>query len=213
MFVHIFTSITRSGVAPLVSRTVATYGTQFKSHAFKFFTSYSNFTLNRDAPPTREFRRLKRLKGWKDDDKEYAKARERFADALAEDFNVKYGTDVNNIDHWHALCHVCRVDPVPKGISACRKVRTLGEMSLIFGPLTLLFPHRLSSRASSTLLIWFTTRIKSGRFLLSKRLPGIRKGVTSYTRRNLPRLAEFFATFCAIFVKVANNPILCPTTT
>lgn len=161
MFVHILTSITRSAVAPLVSRTVATYGTQFESHAFKFFASYSNFTLNRDAPPTREFLRLKRLKGWKDDDKEYAKARERFADALAEDFNVKYGTDVNNIDHWHALCHVCRVDPVPKGISACRKVRTLGEMSLIFGPLTVVSAQVVkSSYVNLVDLVYHTDKVR-----------------------------------------------------
>jgi len=53
------------------------------------------------------------------------KARELFADAVAEDFNAKFGTDVNNIDHWHALCHVLRIDPIPRNISASRKVRAL----------------------------------------------------------------------------------------
>jgi hypothetical protein len=92
------------------------------SHVFRFFSSYPYFTLNEDAPPTREFLRLKRLNRWEDGDEEYTEARERFADALAEDFNATYGTDTNNIDHWHTLCRVLRIDPVPEDISACRKV-------------------------------------------------------------------------------------------
>lgn len=93
-----------------------------QSHVFQFFLSYPNFILNEDAPPTREFSRLRRMNHWEDGDEEYMEAREMFADALAEDFNATYGTDINNIDHWHALCRVLRIDPIPEGISACRKV-------------------------------------------------------------------------------------------
>ena len=108
----------------LVSRTILScYRTMsHQSHVFQFFLSYPNFTLNRDAPPTREFLRLKGLNRWENGDEAYIEARERFADALAEDFNAKYGTDIDNIDHWQTLCHVLRIDPVPEGISACRKV-------------------------------------------------------------------------------------------
>ena len=93
------------------------------SHASLFFASYEYFNLNQDVAPTKEFLRLKQLNGWKNGDGEYAEACQRFADALAEDFNAMYGTDINNIDHWHALCHILGIDPVPEGISACRKVR------------------------------------------------------------------------------------------
>ena len=97
-----------------------------KSHVVNFFSSYSNFTLNRNAAPTKEFLRLKKqYDQWKGGNKKYAKARELFADAVAEDFNAKFGTDVNNIDHWHALCHVLRIHPVPRNICASRRVRAL----------------------------------------------------------------------------------------
>jgi hypothetical protein len=96
-----------------------------KSHVVQFFSLYSNFTLNRSAAPTKEFLRLKKLYRWKGGSKEYVKARELFADAVAEDFNAKFGTDVNNIDHWHALAHILRIDPVPRNISASRTVRAL----------------------------------------------------------------------------------------
>jgi len=145
-----------------------------QSHVFQLFSSYSYFTLNQDAPPTREFLRLKRLNHWENGDEEYIEARERFADALAEDFNATYGTDINNIDHWHTLCRVLRIDPIPEEISACRKVcEPLRKTRLIFRPLGLVSLHRLSSQGTSTSLTWFTTPIESGRFLRSKRLPDI----------------------------------------
>ena len=98
-----------------------------QSHVSQFFSSYSYFALNEDAPPTREFLRLKRLNHWTDNGEEYTEARERFTDALAEDFNATYGTDINNIDHWHALCRILRIDEVPEDISACRKVWTIEQ--------------------------------------------------------------------------------------
>ncbi|KAI9446872.1 hypothetical protein F5148DRAFT_988434 [Russula earlei] len=101
------------------------------SHVSEFFSSYPNFTLNPDAPPTREFARLRRLNHWEDGDEEYVEARERFADAVAEDFNVAYGTDINNIDHWHALCHILGVEPVPESISACRKAVKSKHVNLV----------------------------------------------------------------------------------
>ncbi|KAI0253600.1 hypothetical protein BJV78DRAFT_1193282 [Lactifluus subvellereus] len=101
------------------------------SHASLFFASYEYFNLNLDVTPTKEFLRLKQLNGWKNDDGEYAEARQRFADALAEDFNAAYGTDINNINHWHALCHVLGIDPIPEGISACRKAVRSKHINLV----------------------------------------------------------------------------------
>jgi hypothetical protein len=107
----------------LVSRTIVKYyRTMSQTNVSQFFSSYPNFTLDRDAPPTREFLRLKALNHWGNGQEAYIEAREKFADALAEDFNAKYGTDIDNIDHWHTLCHVLRIDPIPEGIFACRKV-------------------------------------------------------------------------------------------
>jgi hypothetical protein len=94
------------------------------AHVSLFFASYEYFEINQDVTPTKEFSRLKQLNGWRDRDREYREARERFADALAADFNATYGTDMNCLENWHALCHVIGIDPIPEGISACRKVRT-----------------------------------------------------------------------------------------
>jgi hypothetical protein len=103
------------------SSTTESYGAM--SQVALFFSSYSNFTLDEDAAVTKEFLRLKKVKRWKDGDDEYTDAREMFADALAEDFNATYGTDIDNIEHWRVLCHVLKIDPVPEDIKACRKVR------------------------------------------------------------------------------------------
>ncbi|KAI0293270.1 hypothetical protein BC826DRAFT_1105174 [Russula brevipes] len=96
-----------------------------------FFSSYSNFTLNEDAAVTKEFLRLKKLKRWKDGDDEYTEARERFADALAEDFNAMYGTNIDDIEHWRVLCHVLKIDPVPEDIKACRKAVKSKHVNLV----------------------------------------------------------------------------------
>jgi hypothetical protein len=63
-----------------------------KSHVAQFFSSYSNFTLDRNAAPTKEFLRLKEQYQWKGGSKKYIKARKLFAAAVAEDFNAKFGT-------------------------------------------------------------------------------------------------------------------------
>ena len=105
-----------------------------KSHVAQFFSSYSNFTLNQNAAPTKEFLRLKEQYQWKERSKKYNKARKLFAAAVAEDFNAKFGTDVNNIDHWHALCHIFKIHPVPGNISASRKVRALVKWARCSGP-------------------------------------------------------------------------------
>ena len=119
-----------TGSCRCTSRTIAEcYRKMSHPHVSQFFLSYPDFMLDQDAPPTREFLRLKRLNHWGNGDDAYIEARERFADALAEDFNAKYGTDIDNIHNWHTLCHVLGIDPVPKGISACRKVRASGEMN------------------------------------------------------------------------------------
>ncbi|KAH9980912.1 hypothetical protein BGW80DRAFT_1453864 [Lactifluus volemus] len=101
------------------------------AHVSLFFASYEYFEINQDVTPTKEFSRLKQLNGWRDRDREYREARERFADALAADFNATYGTDMNCLENWHALCHVIGIDPIPEGISACRKAVKSKHINLV----------------------------------------------------------------------------------
>lgn len=93
----------------------------------------------------------------------------------------------------------------PRVFPPVERCEPLSKIGLIFGPLTVSFLHRLSSRSTSTSLTWFTTGIQSGYFLQSMRLPNIRKRKRRYFRRNQPRLAEFYATFCALYFVSAHN--------
>lgn len=93
----------------------------------------------------------------------------------------------------------------PRVFPPVERCEPLSKISLICRPLTVSFLHRLSSRSTSTSLIWFTIGIQSGYFLQSMRLPNIRKRKRRYSRRNRPRLAEFYATFCALFFVSAHN--------
>ncbi|KAI0263444.1 hypothetical protein BC834DRAFT_827638 [Gloeopeniophorella convolvens] len=101
------------------------------THVAEFFATYPDFNYNPDAPPTAEFRRMRQVFHWGNNNEEYIDAREAFSGALAEDFNEAFGTDVDNIDHWHELCQICRVDPIPEGIAACRKAVKSKHVNLV----------------------------------------------------------------------------------
>jgi len=102
-----------------------------QSHVSQFFSSYPDFQLNQDATPTKQFMKLKKVKRWNDGDTAYIEASENFANALAADFDAKYGTDVDNIENWHVLCRILRIDPVPEDISACRKAVKSKHVNLV----------------------------------------------------------------------------------
>lgn len=55
-----------------------------------------------------------------EDDRE--EARKGFKDALVQEFNMMYGTDVNDIGSWQGLCHVLGIAPVPDKLNECREV-------------------------------------------------------------------------------------------
>jgi len=131
--------------SPTTHRPLSTKSYGAMSKVALFFSSYSNFTLNEDAAVTKEFLRLKKLKRWKDGDDEYTEARDRFADALAEDFNAMYGTNIDDIENWRVLCHVLKIDPVPEDIKACRKAVKSKHVNLVD-----LVQHRDKVRVFST---------------------------------------------------------------
>jgi len=43
------------------------------------------------------------------------------SDAIAEDFNLKYGFDVDSLKPWTTLCEVIGIKPTPKKIQDCQK--------------------------------------------------------------------------------------------
>jgi hypothetical protein len=59
-------------------------------------------------------------RGWGKDDRD--EAREGFKDALVQEFNKMYGTDVNDLGSWQGLCRVLGIAPVPDKLNECREV-------------------------------------------------------------------------------------------
>ena len=55
-------------------------------------------------------------------------AHKEFKDAIVKQFNVIYGTDANDIENWQSLCHVVRINPVPKGLKACREASNINPL-------------------------------------------------------------------------------------
>ena len=67
-----------------------------------------------------EFDRMADELNW-DENKRMIKRRS-LGRALVLQFNTYYGTDVDDINAWQALCEVLRVYPIPEDIGTCRKV-------------------------------------------------------------------------------------------
>lgn len=62
---------------------------------------------------------------WDKEDEDREEAHKAFKDALTQQFNDYYGTDVDNIASWQKLCRRLGVEPIPEGLQACRAVREL----------------------------------------------------------------------------------------
>lgn len=69
-----------------------------------------------------EFYRMCDFFNWDKDDEEKKEARNLLKDALTQQFNSIYGTEVNSIESWQNLCRVLGITPIPEGLHACREV-------------------------------------------------------------------------------------------
>jgi hypothetical protein len=72
-----------------------------------------------------EFDRLCETYQWERGNPERKAAREAFQFALKMEFNELYGSNENDINNWHKLCHVLRIDPAPDTLLECRTVSCL----------------------------------------------------------------------------------------
>jgi hypothetical protein len=88
-----------------------------------FFAQYPEFDYNPSAPVTSEFYRMCRFFKWSKEQRE--PEREFFRDAMTQQFNTIYGTDVDSLSAWKNLCQVLRIDPIPDELNACRNVSFL----------------------------------------------------------------------------------------
>ncbi|KAF8470433.1 hypothetical protein DFH94DRAFT_771202 [Russula ochroleuca] len=39
---------------------------------------------------------------------------------MKQEFDALYGSDEHDINNWHKLCHILRIDPVPNTLKECR---------------------------------------------------------------------------------------------
>jgi len=90
-----------------------------------FFAQYMNFEYNPAGSATDEFYRLCDLRDWDKNDPQKEIAKQGFQDALTLQFNNSYGTDVDDLTKWQALCAKLGVDPIPESLYACREVRKI----------------------------------------------------------------------------------------
>jgi hypothetical protein len=88
----------------------------------QFFASQPQFKADPTAVPTAEFNRMCKTLGWKPSDRRTIEARSQFQDAMVLEFNDTYGTDVNDIKSWQALCKVMAIDHVLVNLEECRSV-------------------------------------------------------------------------------------------
>ncbi len=87
-----------------------------------FFSQYSNFQSQPSNSPVVEFDRLCKTYDWERNDPERKAAREDFQFAMKMEFNDLYGSDEKDIENWHKLCYVLRIDPAPDTLQKCRTV-------------------------------------------------------------------------------------------
>jgi hypothetical protein len=70
--------------------------------------------------------------GWdKKANKEKEQASRDFKDALVQQFNVIYGTDVDDLTSWRTLCQIVYVSPIPENLESCREVGALVPVCVI----------------------------------------------------------------------------------
>jgi hypothetical protein len=89
-----------------------------------FFAQYSEFRYRPGNSSVTEFNRLCKEYHWKKDDEEKLAARYEFNLVMKQEFDTLYGSDEKDINNWYKLCHVLRIDPVPKTLGECRAVRS-----------------------------------------------------------------------------------------
>ena len=87
-----------------------------------FFSQYPNFQSQPSNSPVVEFDRLCDTYDWERGDAERDAARKAFQYAMKMEFDDLYGSDEKDINNWHKLCYVLKIDPAPNTLWKCRSV-------------------------------------------------------------------------------------------
>ncbi|KAG1867066.1 hypothetical protein C8R48DRAFT_704088 [Suillus tomentosus] len=96
-----------------------------------FFATYPAFDYDSSASASSEFYRMCDQFCWDREDKEREQAHCDFKDALVQQFNEIYGTDVNNLTSWRNLCQIVRISPIPDTLESCREVVKATHVNIV----------------------------------------------------------------------------------
>ena len=86
-----------------------------------FFLSFAGFDFDPSLPPAESYRRLQRYYDWDRGDPESESAWIDYQRALAEEFNLWFGSE-DDLGAWHSLCTAVNVSPLPTTCHGCQKV-------------------------------------------------------------------------------------------
>lgn len=114
----------------------AAFRAEFTGPLDSFFRCYPEFKYNPRGTHMAEFRRLVKAKRW--DPKRakkaehvnepqsiaYNQARKAFFDAFRGEFDHLFGANAEAFSTWQKLCTTLGVQPMPKDVKECKKVRT-----------------------------------------------------------------------------------------
>ncbi|KIM73215.1 hypothetical protein PILCRDRAFT_81329, partial [Piloderma croceum F 1598] len=95
----------------------------------QFFCQYPGFVFNPKAPSTAQFQKLCKMFGH--NDKWRMVARKGFVDALLQQFNDTYGTEVDDLSSWQGMCLVLEMDPIPTTLEACQEAVFLTHVNIV----------------------------------------------------------------------------------
>ncbi|KAF5850170.1 hypothetical protein GGP41_002411 [Bipolaris sorokiniana] len=79
-----------------------------------FFSSYTDFAFNSEAPSALEFQRLRREQRWKRGDAVGEAAWQDFRSALVLEFNARFGTESKDLLAWQTLCAIVGIEKLLK---------------------------------------------------------------------------------------------------
>ncbi|KAF6756223.1 hypothetical protein DFP72DRAFT_894925 [Ephemerocybe angulata] len=99
-----------------------------------FFIQYGNrhdFQFNAAQPATSEFRRLCSSLHLKKGALGYVKVHQAFADAMATQFGLRYGNDMDDMAAWQKLCARLGFIPAPDSLDAARSLVLNADVNLV----------------------------------------------------------------------------------
>ncbi|KAF8989172.1 hypothetical protein BDQ17DRAFT_1373496 [Cyathus striatus] len=82
-----------------------------------FFTQYElegKYRYNKNTPITKEFRKLRKAYHWKG--RVLSRKRQQYREAIVDQFNSAYGTDVHDLNAWRHICQIIGISPAVKHV-------------------------------------------------------------------------------------------------